>query len=270
MDSFWMFAVALVLCGAVSGFMAGLLGIGGGAIIVPVLYDLLGLFGVDDSIRTHMAVATSLAVILPVGVRSVIGHNGKRAVDWAVVKQITPFVILGVGLGAVIAKYANGDMLRLIYGLTALSVALFLLWSQQNPTKRFRWPQKPVTEIFGVFTGLLSTLMGIGGGTFISGFMTLFGRTIHQAVGTGAAIGPVVALPAMAGFIWAGWGDPALPPYSLGFISLIGTAFILPSSLLMAPIGVTTAHKLSHKRLEQFFIVFLFVVSARFLYSVLG
>jgi uncharacterized membrane protein YfcA len=112
--------------------------------------------------------------------------------------------------------------------------------------------------------------MGIGGGTLISGFMTLFGRTIHQAVGTGAAIGPVVALPAMAGFIWAGWGDPALPPYSLGFISLIGTAFILPSSLLMAPIGVTTAHKLSHKWLEQFFIVFLFVVSARFLYSVLG
>lgn len=268
MGSFMVFALILALAGVASGLMAGLLGVGGGAVLVPVLYDMLGVAGVDDAIRTHMAVATSLAVVLPTGLRSAVGHNKKGSVDWQVVRVIAPFIVIGVILGTLIATLADGTFLRLIYGVMVILVGLFLLWSRRHPDFRLSWPKDWVTQIYGVFTGLLSTLMGIGGGTFTSSYMTSFGRSIHQAVGTASAIGPIIALPAMVGFMWAGWGNEMLPQGSLGFVSLIGAAMILPTSLLVAPIGVKIAHVLTRSQLELVFALFLLTVGVRFLYSV--
>ncbi len=266
---FW-FTLILAAGGAVAGFMAGLLGIGGGAVLVPVLYEVYGLLGIDEAIRTHMAVATSLAVIVPTGLRSAYGHNKKQSVDWGFVRLIAPFILIGVVLGSIIAVYANGIHLRLIYGVTVILVALFLLWSQNHPEMRFSWPSKWVTQAYGVFTGALSTLMGIGGGTFTGSYMTILGRSIHQAVGTAAAIGPLIALPATLGFIIGGWENPLLPPFSLGFVSLLGAALILPTSLLFAPFGVKAAHGLSKTRLEFIFALFLLFVGVRFLYSLVS
>lgn len=270
MTSFFIFASLLLFGGLTAGVMAGLFGVGGGAILVPVLYEVFGLAGVDEAIRTHMAVATSLAVILPTGIRSAMGHHEKGSIDWSFVKLIAPFIVIGVVLGTLIAKEIDGDQLRLIYAVMVLVVASFLLWSRQNPNTRFAWPPNWVTQAYGIFTGCLSTLMGIGGGTFSSSYMTSFGRSIHQAVGTAAALGPVIALPAIIGFIWAGFGNELLPQGSIGFISLIGAVLILPASLIAAPWGVKLAHKLSRSHLELMFAVFLLTVGLRFLISVFG
>lgn len=269
MEEILTYSLALIACGAVAGFMAGLLGIGGGAVMVPVLYEVLGFVGVDESIRTHMAVATSLAVILPTGLLSAYGHHKKGSVDWDVVRVMGPFVVIGVAIGAVIAKVADGASLRLLYGVAVMIVGLYLLWSQRHPDFRLAWPSDLVTRGYGLFTGVLSTLMGIGGGTFTGSFMTLFGRPIHNAVGTAAAIGPIIALPGVFGMIWAGFRAGLLPPFSLGFVSLLGAVLILPTSLLFAPLGVRAAHGLSRARLELLFALFLLTVGVRFLYSVL-
>ncbi len=269
MTSFFIFAALLLFGGLTAGVMAGLFGVGGGAILVPVLYEVFGLAGVDEAIRTHMAVATSLAVILPTGIRSAMGHHEKGSIDWSFVKLIAPFIVIGVVLGTFIAKEIDGSQLRLIYAIMVLLVAGFLLWSRQNPNTRFAWPPNWITQTYGIFTGCLSTLMGIGGGTFSSSYMTSFGRSIHQAVGTAAALGPVIALPAIIGFIWAGFGNELLPQGSIGFISLIGAVLILPASLIAAPWGVKLAHKLSRSHLELLFALFLLSVGVRFLWSVI-
>ncbi len=268
MASILLFAGLLLFGGLTAGVMAGLFGVGGGAILVPVLYEVFGLAGVDEAIRTHMAVATSLAVILPTGIRSAMGHQEKGSIDWSFVKLIAPFIVIGVVLGTLIAREIDGTQLRLIYAVMVLLVAFFLLWSRQNPNIRFAWPANWVTRVYGVFTGCLSTLMGIGGGTFSSSYMTSFGRSIHQAVGTAAALGPVIALPAIIGFIWAGFQNELLPKGSLGFISLIGAVLILPASLIAAPWGVKLAHRLSRAHLELMFALFLLTVGFRFLISV--
>lgn len=268
MEQMVFFGALLAIGGALAGFMAGLLGVGGGAILVPVLYEVFGFVGVDDAIRTHMAVGTSLAVIVPTGIRSAFGHNKKGSVDWAFVKLIAPFIVIGVVIGVLVAKVAKGEDLRLLYAVAVIGVALFLLWSRRNPEVRFAWPGDLVTRLYGIFTGVISTLMGIGGGTFSASYLSLFGRSIHQAVGTAAAIGPIIALPAMIGFFWAGFDNAALPVGSLGFVSLIGAALILPLSLLMAPLGVKVAHGMERGRLELVFALFLLLVGVRFLWSV--
>lgn len=269
MGSLTISALALILCGAFGGFMAGLLGIGGGALMVPALYEVFGFLGVDESIRTHMAVATSLSVILPTGLLSAWGHHKKGTVAWDVVKVMGPMVVLGVALGALIAKVADGSQLRVLYASIAIFVGCFLLWSRQYPNIRLAWPSDLVVRLYGMMTGLLSTLMGIGGGTFTASFMSICGRSMHAAVGTAAAIGPIIALPAIVGFIWAGWGEPALPPGSAGYVSLIGALLLLPSSLLFAPIGVKVAHLTSRSRLTLLFAIFLLSIGARFIISVI-
>ena len=270
MDGLLGIALVLALGGALAGFMAGLLGIGGGAVMVPVLYEVFGVLGVDEAVRVHCAVATSLAVIVPTGLRSAWGHHLKGSVDWGYVQVAGPFVVLGVAVGAVLAIFASGAALRLVYGAAVFLVGVFLLWSHWQPGVRFAWPPRFVVRGYGVFTGALSTMMGIGGGTFTGSFMTLFGRTIHQAVGTSAAIGPLIALPGVVGFVIGGWGLEGLPAYSVGYVSLLGAAVILPLSLLFAPLGVRAAHGLSKARLEVVFALFLLAVGVRFLWSVGG
>ncbi len=267
MESLFIMGAALVGGGVVAGFMAGLLGIGGGAVMVPVLYEVFGLLGIDEAIRTHLAVGTSLAVIVPTGMRSAFGHHQKKSVDWGFVRVIGPFIVIGVVMGAIAAHFADGRSLRLVYGVSVIVVALFLLWSQRSPNLRFGWPGDGVVRGYGVFTGMLSTLMGIGGGTFTGSFLTLFGQPIHRAVGTAAAIGPLIALPGALGFVLVGLGAAGLPDYSLGFVSLVGAALMLPFSLAATPLGVKAAHGLSKQRLEFVFALFLLSVGVRFLWS---
>ena len=263
-------AGALLAAGFATGLLAGLLGIGGGGILVPVLYEVFGSLGVDEAVRMHLAVGTSLAVIVPTSLRSFAGHRARGAVDMDLVRSMALPVVAGVALGAVLARYADEAVLKGIWVAAASLVSLKLFLGRQDWQLGEAIPGQPFRAIYGGFVGLLSTLMSIGGGVFITALMSFYGHPIQRAVATSSAFGPIIAIPGALGFIWAGWHAAGLPPGSLGYVSLFGALLIIPTSVLAAPLGVRLAHGISRRTLELAFATFLAVVGARFLLSLIG
>ena len=260
---------ALLAAGFVTGLLAGLLGIGGGGILVPVLYEVFGSLGVDEVVRMHLAVGTSLAVIVPTSLRSFAGHRARGAVDMDLVRSMALPVVAGVMLGAILARHANEAVLKGIWVAAATLVSLKLFLGRQDWRLGDVIPGQPFRAIYGAFVGLLSTLMSIGGGVFITALMTFYGHTIQRAIATSSAFGPIIAIPGALGFIWAGWHAAGLPPGSLGYVSLLGALLIIPTSVLAAPLGVRLAHGISRRKLELAFATFLAVVGVRFLLSLI-
>lgn len=258
---------ALLAAGFVTGLLAGLLGIGGGGILVPVLYELFGSLGVDDAIRMHLAVGTSLAVIIPTSLRSFAAHRARGAVDMEIVKSMALPVIAGVCLGAVLARYSDDAVLKAIWVLSATLMVVRLYFGRRGWQLGDEIPGNPFRMLYGSFVGLVSTLMSIGGGVFVTTMMMLYGRSIHNAVATSSGFGPLIAIPGALGFAWAGWHAAGLPPGSLGYVSLIGALLIIPTSVAAAPLGVRIAHGISRRKLELAFAAFLVLVSLRFLLS---
>ena len=262
-------AGTLLAAGVVTGLLAGLLGIGGGAILVPVLYEVFGALGVDEAVRMHLAVGTSLAVIVPTSLRSFAGHHARGAVDLDLVKSMALPVIAGVGLGAVLARHANQDVLQAIWVAAASLISLKLILGRQDWQLGDAVPGQPFRALYGGFVGLVSTLMSIGGGIFITALMTVYGQPMQRAVATSSAFGPIIAVPGTLGFVWAGWQAAGLPPGSLGYVSVLGALVISPTSVLAAPVGVRIAHGISRRKLELAFATFLVVVALRFLFSLI-
>jgi uncharacterized protein len=263
-------AGALLAAGFVTGLLAGLLGIGGGGILVPVLYEVFGALGVDDAVRMHLAVGTSLAVIVPTSLRSFAAHHARGAVDLDLVRSMAPWVVLGVGLGAVLARSSNEAVLRGIWVAAASIMALKLFLGREDWQLGDAVPGQPLRALYGGFVGLVSTLMSIGGGVFITALMTLYGQPMQRAVATSSAFGPIIAIPGALGFVWAGWHAAGRPPGALGYVSVVGALVIIPTSVLAAPLGVRIAHGISRRKLELAFATFLVVVGLRFLFSLLG
>lgn len=261
-------AVALAV-GAVSGLLAGLFGIGGGAIIVPILYQALGLLGVDDTVRMHISVGSSLAIIVPTSIQSFRAHLKRGAVDMAYLKAIAAPLIGGVLAASLVASHISSGGLRVIFAILAFVVALRLLFNRESWRIGTDIPGFPLRGIVGALIGFFSTLMGIGGGVLNNTFMTLFGRPIHQAVATSSGVGTLISVPGVIGYVWAGWGNAALPAASTGYVNWIATAVILPTSLLLAPWGAQLAHSLPKRKLEIIFGLFLLFVSGRFVASLL-
>lgn len=269
MDSLFILAAAMLMTGCVAGVMAGLFGIGGGIVIVPVLEFVLGILGVDPAIRMHIAVATSLATIVPTSIASARAHHRRDAVDMTIVKRWAPFVLLGALLGVWIAAQVHSRVLALTFATLALLVALkmVLMPESRNLTKEV--PRGPLVFAIPTAIGCLSSMMGIGGGTFSVMTLTLFNQPIHRAVGTAALLGLVISLPATIGFVVAGWNDVRVPAGSFGYVSVVGFALIAPTTVLMAPIGARIAHSFSEKKLSVFFGVFLVAASAQLFYKAL-
>jgi uncharacterized membrane protein YfcA len=260
---------ALLAAGFATGLLAGLLGIGGGGILVPVLYEVFRSLGVDEAVRMHLAVGTSLAVIVPTSLRSFAGHRARGAVDMDLVRSMALPVVAGVALGAVLARYTNEAVLKGIWVAAASLISLKLFLGRQDWRLGEVIPGQPFRAIYGGFVGLLSTLMSIGGGVFITALMTFYCHTIQRAIATSSAFGPIIAIPGALGFIWAGWHAAGLPPGSLGYVSLLGALLIIPTSVLAAPLGVRLAHGISRRKLELAFATFLALVGARFLLSLI-
>lgn len=267
MSELLIFAAALVAAGAVSGLLAGLFGVGGGAILVPVFYQVYGLLGVPDSVRTHIAVGTSLAVIVPTSIRSFNAHRKRGAVDMQILKGWAVWVPLGTILASVVAAYVSGAVLRIVFMAIAMLIAFKMFFNRENWRLGTVMPTGPVNAVAGGTIGLLSGLMGIGGGTLSNLWMTLWNRTVHQSVATSSGVGVLISIPGLIGYVWAGWGEPGLPPFSTGFINWITVALVIPMSLLIAPLGVRLAHAMSKRQLEIGFGCFLLFVSLRFLVS---
>lgn len=261
-------AAGLLAAGVVTGVLAGLFGVGGGLVAVPVLYELFRILDVPDDVRMHLCVGTSLAVIAPTAVRSFRGHLKRNAVDVAVLRVWTVPVLIGVVGGSALAAIAPDEALKIVLMAGCLGVALKLIFQQDSWRLGDDLPGPWVLRGVGLGIGVLSTLMGIGGGLFGNLVLTLYGRPIHQSVATSSGLGVMIAGPATLGYIIAGWSKmAALPPFSLGYVSLIGFALIAPTSVLATPWGVALAHRFSKRTLELAFAAYLGVVGVRFAFT---
>jgi uncharacterized protein len=268
-DLLWI-ALALAAAGIAMGFLAGLFGIGGGGIAAPVLYEVFSFLGVDPAIRMHLALGTSLAVMIPTSIRSFLAHRARGSVDMEAWRRLSVGVIAGVVVGAAIVSVASGNALKWVW-IAFSFVMAFKLWFGKDTWRLGDvLPPKPVIELWGLLTGIVSTMLSIGGGASITMLMTLYGRSIQTAVGTAAGVGPLIALPGAIGFIWAGWGDPAPLPLTVGYVSLIGAAALIPTSVMAAPWGVRVAHGISRRKLEIGFGCLLATMGGRFLLSIFG
>jgi uncharacterized membrane protein YfcA len=269
MEDWIMLVLAMLATGCVAGVLAGLFGIGGGIVIVPVLEAVLGLLGVDPAIRMHVAVATSLATIIPTSISSARAHHRRGAVDVEVVKRWAVFVLVGALLGAWIAAQVHSRVLAGVFATLALLVAAKMVFLPESRNLTESVPRAPWVMVIPTAIGCFSSMMGIGGGTFSVMTLTLFNEPIHRAVGTAALFGLVISLPGTVGFILTGLDDPRLPPGSIGYVNLLGLAAIAPTTVLMAPLGARIAHAFSAKKLSVLFGVFLLIVSLRLFYRAL-
>jgi uncharacterized membrane protein YfcA len=263
--------ILLALCGAglVAGFLSGLLGVGGGGVLVPVLYEAFGLAGVSEDVRMHMALGTTLAVIAPTVARSFLAHRALGSVDMDVVWRMAPWIAVGVAAGTLIAKGASSEALRWVWVGFGSLLAIKMALGRDDWKLASELPGRPWLEAVAFGIGILSTLMGIGGATFTVPFLTLHGRALLKSVATATGVGVMIAVPGLLGYMLSGWSEPGLPPFSLGYVSL-GALLIAPVSVFAAPFGVRLAHGIEKRNLELAFAVFLLCVVARFLSSLIG
>ena len=264
-------AALIIVAGFITGVLAGLFGIGGGALIVPVLYEVFRVLGVPDEVRFQLCVGTSIAIIVPTNVFSYFTHRGKGAVMMDVVRAWAVPAVIGVAAGSVIAAFAPGSVLKLAFVLIASVIAFKLLFGRDSWQLADDLPGRPGMIAYGVFVGFASSLMGISGGSVSNMILTLYGKPIHKAVATSAGLGVPITIAGTIGYILAGLPQQWLmPPFSLGFVSLIGFALMAPVSSLTAPCGARLAHALSKRRLEIAFGCFLLAVCIRFTFSLIG
>ena len=263
-------SVALIIAGAFAGFIAGLLGVGGGIVVVPALFFIFSALGVSEAVRMHVAVGTSLATIIVTSLISARSHAARGAVDTALLRQWAPGVISGVFVGSGLALLMDGRTLTGLFAAIALALAVQMAFGNQAWRISEDLPRGIVAQAIAATIGAISALMGIGGGALSILALSLYGYPIHRAIGTAAAIGFLIGVPGTLGFIVGGWGNPALPPFSLGFVNLLAALLILPTSMLFAPLGAKAAHALSARGLKLAFAVFLAATSIRMFVSVLS
>jgi uncharacterized protein len=260
----------LLVGGLASGLLAGLFGIGGGGVLVPVLHDVFRLMGVPSDHLMHMAVGTSLAIMVPTTFKSYLTHRAKGGVDMDVLRRMAVPIVIGVIVGIFIAKVASGTMMKWVWIAFCVSMSAKLFFGREDWRLGDAVPQSRVVEAYGVFVGIISTLLSIGGGAFMTMFMTLYNRPIKTAIGTASGCGPLIAIPGMLGFMWAGWPTSqagVLPVGSMGYVNLIGALLIMPLSVTMAPVGARLAQGLSKRTLEIGLGCFMVVMAIRFAFA---
>lgn len=266
---FVLLAIALAMAGLATGFLAGLLGIGGGGVLAPVLYEVFGALGVDEGVRMHLAVGTALAAMVPTTIRSFTAHRAHGSTDMAFVRRLRLPILAGVVLGVIVAEHASTTVLKFVWIIAGTLVATRLYMGRDDWRLGHDIPKSALVEVYLAAVGFLSTLMSTGGGALVSMLMTLYGRPILQAVSTSSGAGPLIAIPGALGFVWAGWGAANLPPGSLGYVSVLGALIIIPAGVFAAPFGVRLAHGLPRRQLELAFATLLTLISLRFLWSLL-
>jgi uncharacterized protein len=263
-------AAAVAGGGVVTGIMAGLFGIGGGAVIVPVLYEVFGAFGVAEDIRMQLCVGTSLAIIVPTTFRSYQTHRARGAVLADIVHAWWLPAVVGVGTGALIAAVSPGWVFQLTFVVIATIIAVRLIVGRDDWRIADDLPKGPGLRAYGFCVGLASALMGVSGGSVSNMILTLHGKSIHSAVATSAGLGVPITIAGTIGFMLAGLPKQGLmPPLSIGFVSLIGFVLMAPISSFTASYGARLAHALPKRWLEIGFAIFLIAVSVRFLIAIL-
>lgn len=254
---------ALVAAGLLAGILAGLFGVGGGIVLVPVLFQLFLHLGYPPDLAMHVAVGTSLAAILPTGYSSARAHNRKGGVDYALLKRIAPATALGATLGALLAPVFGGRVLTAFFAVFSSAIALQMMRGGKGIAVARTIPADWRCHGIGGGIGFVSSLLGIGGGTLSVPTFAAAGYAMPVAVGTGSALGIAIAAPGAVGMIFAGWGQMGLPPYSLGYVNLLALLVIAPLAALLAPVGARLSHRLPELWLKRSFAVLLLVVAVR-------
>lgn len=254
----------LLASGAVAGMFAGLLGIGGGIIIVPVLAMVFTSQGISIDVLMHVSIGTSLATIVITSLSSIRAHQKHKAIDWTVVRVITIGLFIGGLIGAAIAKLIPGEDLKLIF-----SIFMFLIAAQMyfgNTTKPHRTlPNKPGMILAGTSIGTIASLMGVGGGSMSVPFFTWCNMSIRNAVATSSAVGFPIAVAGTIGFVVTGWSAVDRPVMSIGYVNLPALLSIVVASVLSAPLGAWIAHRISPIILKRIFAGFLLILGIRML-----
>jgi uncharacterized protein len=262
-------ALAIVIGGVVTGMLAGLFGVGGGAVIVPVIFEVFGVLGVPEEVRMQL-VGTSIAIIAPTTVRSYLAHRPKGLVVPGVIRLWALPAVIGVACGAAIAAFAPSGVFKLAFVVIASLIASKFLFAGDSWNLGTNLPGPWLMRLYGFGIGLAGSLMGVSGGSLSNIVLTLYGKSIHQAVATSAGLGVPITIVGTLGYILAGLPHhDQLPPLSLGFVSLIGVAVMAPVSSFTAPYGARLAHRLPRRALEVSFACFLLLISLRFLVSML-
>ena len=254
----------LLLLGAVAGLIAGLLGVGGGLILVPGLLYIFHQLNFANDIAMHMALGTSLATIIFTSLSSIRSHHQHKAVIWHIVISITPGILLGGLLGALIADYLDGHSLRLFFGIF-LMFASIQMGLNVTPNPQRSLPNQNGMFATGSLIGTVSAIVGIGGGTMTVPFLVWCNTHIRHAVGTSAAVGLPIAVSATISYIYTGWDNLLLPEWSLGYIYLPALLLIVATTVFFAPVGAHLAHRLPVKSLKRYFAILLFILSIRML-----
>jgi uncharacterized membrane protein YfcA len=265
-----MLALGLVIAGTAGGLIAGMLGVGGGIVIVPILYHVLAGLGFDDQLRMHLAAGTSLATIIPTSISSLRAHAKRGNVDWELLRKWVLPMIGGVALGTSLSGLINGSALAFIFACVALPIAANMAFGKDSWRLANQLPTGMGGSAIAAGIGWLSSMMGLGGGTLGVPIMSHCNYPIHRAVGTASAFGVIISIPATIGMAIAGWNAPGLPVGSLGYVSLLGFILIAPASVMMAPIGAQLAHNLDRKRLRAVFALFIAITATRMLWNAVG
>jgi len=257
--------LGLVGAGLFAGFVGGLFGIGGGAVVAPALYLLFSALGVDEAVRMHAAIGTSLSTIIATSWRSLAAHAKVGAVDYGVLRTWAPWIAAGAIAGAALAGLANTETLLIVFGAGLLLVAAQFGLASPDWRLASDLPGQPWRALIASSIGALSAMMGIGGGAFGVTVLTLCGRPMHQAVATASGFGAAIALPAALGYVLSGGGEEGLPPYSLGYVSAPGFVILAALTAITAPIGARLAHRLPQRALKRAFAVFLALIALNML-----
>lgn len=266
MDSLFLLSLSLLLAGLAGGVLAGLLGIGGGIIMVPMLDFVLGQLGVDASVRMHIAVATSLAIIVPTSVSSALGHLKKQSINQPLARQWSGWILLGAVAGAWFASQVDGRVLAGVFAVVAALSALYMTRNRGAQTTGATLRPGKILLPIPIAIGWISSMMGIGGGTLSVPVLSLMGEPVHRAVGTSALMGVFIAVPGALAYVAGGWQQGLLPIGSLGYVNLLAFALMMPVSVAAAPMGVRLAHRLTPRQLSLAFFVFLALVAGRMAY----
>lgn len=258
--------IAYLTLGLAAGFVAGLFGVGGGLIIVPVLTFIFAAHHFPEQYVMHLALGTALASIIFTSISSLRAHHAHAAVNWKVWREITPGVVIGTLLGSVLAAYLSAYFLKAFFVVFVFYVGTQMLLDIKPQ------PSRELPGLLGMFAtgnviGVVSSLVGIGGGTLSVPFMTWCNIRLHQAIGTSAAIGLPIAVAGAVGYVANGLAVNNLPAYSVGFVYLPALGAIVAASILTAPLGAKLAHRLPVKKLKKIFAVLLYTLGVRMLIS---
>lgn len=256
----------LLIAGAVGGLLAGLLGVGGGIVLVPILYHIYTGLGMTAELAMPLSVGTSLSTIIFTSLMSARSHHRRGNIDLSLIRLWAPWIILGVALGTTLGSIVPGATLKTLFGGLLTVVALHMFWTVlRKPRIADHLPSRPIQSAIAGGVGSLASMLGIGGGTLVVPILNLFDYPIHRAVGSASLVGFIISVPATLGYIYSGWQAPNLPVGSTGYVNWLAFALLVPATMSFAPLGARLCHRLDVPRLKQVFSVFLLLIGLKML-----